>query len=211
MSKKNFFPTTSACKKVCYSAGDFASDAELESCSQEDSDYQDSIVSSQADVMSTHYADDDWSATDVSIGDACIDRAWSMYGEHKKSFYQKYTPLWEAVKGTRHLITDEKYNTILSVLQSKPLKSDSMNMRKFRNIYSLQGNVENFCIAHDGKTVTTFERVFDVILMAHQKLGYARDVKKNKNTVNDDLMFYGVPRVCVKCFIDTCPIVSNNC
>lgn len=110
-----------------------------------------------------------------------------------------------------HLITDEKYNIILSVLRSKLLKTDPMNMRKYRSIYSLQGNIENFCIAHDGKTVTTFERVFHVILMAHQKLGHARDGKKNKNTVNDDLMFYGVPRVCVKCFIETCPIVSTNC
>jgi hypothetical protein len=33
-------------------------------------------------------------------------------------------------------------------------------------------------------------------------------LKKNKNTVNDDLMYYGVPRVCVKCFIETSPIVS---
>jgi hypothetical protein len=59
--------------------------------------------------------------------------------------------------------------------------------------YSLQGNVENYCVARDGKTVTKFERDFDVILMAHQKVGHARDVKKNKNTVNDDLMYYGVP------------------
>jgi len=48
-----------------------------------------------------------------------------------------------------------------------------------------------------------------VILVAHQKVGHVRDVKENKNTVNDDLMYYGVPRrVCVKCFIETCPIVS---
>jgi hypothetical protein len=32
--------------------------------------------------------------------------------------------------------------------------------------YSLQGNVENYYVARDGKTVTTFEWVFDVILVA---------------------------------------------
>jgi hypothetical protein len=44
---------------------------------------------------------------------------------------------------------------------------------------------------------------------AHCKLGHARDVKKNKDAVNNDLMYYGVPRVADKCFVATCPMVSN--
>jgi hypothetical protein len=57
--------------------------------------------------------------------------------------------------------------------------------------------------------VTTFESVFDIIMMVHQKIGHAHDVKKNKDTVNDDLIYYGVPRVAVKCFVDTSPMVSK--
>jgi hypothetical protein len=68
-----------------------------------------------------------------------------------------YTPIWEAAKLTMHLITDEKYAWIQSVLQAKPHKKDTMNMRKVRMTYSLQGNVENYYVARDGKTVTTFE------------------------------------------------------
>jgi len=75
--------------------------------------------------------------------------------------------MWESVKSTTHLIIDKKYNW-----QATPHKKDTMNMRKVRMMYSLQGSIESYCVAHDGKTVTMFERVFDVMLMAHQKLGY---------------------------------------
>jgi hypothetical protein len=40
-------------------------------------------------------------------------------------------------------------------------------------------------------------------------LGHARDVKKNKDTINEDMNYYGVPRVAVKCFVDTCSMVSG--
>ena len=53
-----------------------------------------------------------------------------------------------------------------------------MNLRKVRSIYTLEGNVEKCCIYRDGKIVTTYEAVFDVIRMAHQKIGHARDIKK---------------------------------
>jgi hypothetical protein len=132
-----------------------------------------------------------------------------MYKEHKAAFYRKYTPLYESVKCSTHLITNDKYDWILSILQCQPQKKDPMNVRKARAIYELRGNVEHHCVFRDGKVVTTFERIFDVILQAHQKLGHARDVKKNKDTINEDMNYYGVPRVAVKCFVDTCSMVSG--
>jgi hypothetical protein len=54
-----------------------------------DLDYEGSIASSQADVLSTDYLDGECTVTDVSIGDAYVDSALSMYKEHKKSFYLK--------------------------------------------------------------------------------------------------------------------------
>jgi hypothetical protein len=130
------------------------------------------------------------------------------FEEHKKSFYCKYSAIYEKVKSTSHLIDDLKYSWILGILRAPPSKKDTMHIRKTRQIYSLGGNVENYCITRDGKTVTTYERVFEVLMMAHQKLGHARDIKKNKDAINDDLRYYGVPRSAVKCFVDTCPLVS---
>jgi hypothetical protein len=137
-----------------------------------------------------------------------LEEARSLYEEHKKSFYALYAPMYDSVKTSTHLITDEKYSWILGILQAAPVKQDSMAVRKIWHVYALSGNVERNCVFHDGKKVTTYESVFDVILTAHRKIGHARDVKKNKDTVNDDLKYYGVPRAAVKCFIDTCPIVS---
>jgi len=130
------------------------------------------------------------------------------FEEHKKSFYRKYSAIYEKVKSTSHLIDDLKYSWILGILRAPPSKKDTMHIRKTRQIYSLGGNVENYCITRDGKTVTTYERVFEVLMMAHQKLGHARDIKKNKDAINDDLRYYGVPRSAAKCFVDTCPLVS---
>jgi len=95
------------------------------------------------------------------------------------------------------------------MLQCQPQKKDPMNVRKARAIYELRGNVEHHCVFRDGKVVTTFERIFDVILQAHQKLGRARDMKKNKDTINEDTNYYGVPRVAVKCFVDMCSMLSG--
>ena len=125
------------------------------------------------------------------------------FEEHKKSFYRKYSAIYEKVKSTSHLIDDLKYSWILAILRAPPSKKDTMHIRKTRQIYSLGGNVENYCITRDGKTVTTYERVFEVLMMAHQKLGHARDIKKNKDAINDDLRYYGVRRSAVKCFLLT--------
>jgi hypothetical protein len=56
--------------------------------------------------------------------------------------------------------------------------------------------------------VTTYEEVFEVIQEAHVKLKHARDTRKNKKCINQDLVFNGVPEQAVACYIDTCPTVS---
>jgi len=147
-------------------------------------------------------------ARDEEEGNAPGAGVGSIFEEHKKSFYRKYSAIYEKVKSTSHLIDGLKYSWILAILRAPPSKKDTMHIRKTRQIYSLGGNVENYCITRDGKTVTTYERVFEVLMMAHQKLGHARDIKKNKDAINDDLRYYGVPRSAVKCFVDTCPLVS---
>ncbi len=70
----------------------------------------------------------------------------------------------------------------VGVFRTEPQKKDTMNMCKARHVYMLQGNVESCYLCRDGKTVATFERIFDVLLQVHQKLGHARDVIKNKDT-----------------------------
>jgi hypothetical protein len=190
----------------------------------EDDDYEASNTASGDDNLSSSYEDENGALDDaVSSGDGGDNKtdeigndtgidnseSWRMYNMHKKSFYRLYTPLYEAAKCSTHLINDEKYGWILSVLQADPHRKDPMSVRKVRHVYKLDGNVENSCVSRDGKIVTTFERVFDVIYEAHRKLGHARDIKKNKDTVNDDFNYYGVPRGAVKCFIDSCPMVSQ--
>jgi len=142
----------------------------------DDVDYEESVALSKAEVLSTSYVVEASISSGMNIGDDNIVTPLTLYEEHKTSFYRIYTPMWEAVKSTTHLTTDEKYAWIQSMLEAKPNKKDTMNTRKVRMTYSLQGNVENYCVVCDGKTVTTLEQVFDVMLMAHQKLGHAHDV-----------------------------------
>jgi hypothetical protein len=86
--------------------------------------------------------------------------------------------MFESVKTSTHLITNEKYAHILAMLQAEPSKKDSMATRKIRNVYQSSGNVERHCVFCDGKKVTTFESVFDVILVAHRKIDHVRNIKK---------------------------------
>jgi len=133
-----------------------------------------------------------------------------LYNAHKDSFYRSYTTMYEKVKGTTHLISNETYAYIVSVLTRKPIpKNESMKDRKYRATYKLSGNIEGACLFRGGQTVTTFERVFDVILEAHKKLSHAKCPRRNKLTINRDLNYYGVPQDAVKCFIDCCPMVSD--
>jgi len=166
------FRLISACKsRTRY---DFCSE---ENCSSDDEEYAQSDEDIEDKVLSTSFAGDDHgSVSDES--DEAIAKATSLYEGHKKSFYAAYTPLFESVKTYTHLITDEKYAQILATLQVEPSKKDSMATRKIRKVYQLSGNVERHCVFRDGKKVTTFESVFDVILAAHRKIGHARDIKK---------------------------------
>jgi hypothetical protein len=184
-----------------------------------DEDYKGSDASSEAEELSQSYINEDEELDEETAKVEELEAQLEtdptqsfnafMYKEHKAAFYRKYTPLYESAKCSTHLITNDKYDWILSMLQCQPQKRDPMNVRKARAIYELRGNVEHHCVFRDGKVVTTFERIFDVILQAHQKLGHARDVKKNKDTINEDMNYYGVPRVAVKCFVDTCSMVSG--
>jgi hypothetical protein len=193
----------SACKartRYSFSSTEPANDAE-------DEEYTESIANSDDGLLTASYANENEVTADDDV-DHDSDEAYSLYQAHKKSFYESYTPMYEAVKSSTHLIDDEKYNSVIAILQAVPSKKDTMNTRKIRKVYTLSGNAERHCLYRDGLKVTTFESVFDVILMAHRKIGHARDLKKNKDTLKDDLKYYGIPRADVKCFIETCPIVS---
>jgi hypothetical protein len=109
---------------------DFDDDKVQADSDNNDVDYKDSVASLKAEVLSTSYAGDASFSSEMNIGDDNIVTPLSLYEEHKKSFYCMYTPMWETVKSTTHLITDEKYAWIQSVLQAKPHKKDTMNMRK---------------------------------------------------------------------------------
>jgi hypothetical protein len=126
---------------------------------------------------------------------------------HKRDFYNLYQPYYKRTTNT-HLITDAKYKEILRLLRTKPKTSERGNTRKLRQTYQLEGNVENQCIYRKGKRVTTFERVFDAILEAHSSIGHARDPRKHKDYLRDNLNYFGIPGPAVQMFINTCPTVS---
>jgi hypothetical protein len=122
----------------------------------DDPDYEESVASRNTDYLSSSYIDEEELEDDDNIaGTEAVDKNWSMYDEHKKSFYAMYQPLYESPKSCSHLI--DEYNYILSVLQDPPSNGDPMSIRKIRSTYVLRGNVDNYCIARQGKTVTTYE------------------------------------------------------
>jgi hypothetical protein len=115
--------------------------------------------------LSSSYIDGEELEDDDDIaGTEAVDKNWSMYDEHNKLFYAMYQPLYESAKSCSHLLDDKKYNYILSVLQDPLSKSDPMSIRKIRSTYVLHGIEENYCIARQGKTVTTYKRIFDIII-----------------------------------------------
>jgi hypothetical protein len=156
---------------------DTASDAD-----DDDGDYVAPAELLNDDNLSTSYVNEDDLSEEENTVDEDQPRTYVLYEEHKKAFYQVYTPLYESAKFSTHLITDAKYDWIVGVFRTEPQKKDTMNMCKARHVYMLQGNVESCYLCRDGKTVATFERIFDVLLQVHQKLGHARDVIKNKDT-----------------------------
>jgi hypothetical protein len=82
---------------------------------------------------------------------------------HKSDFYNLYKPYYQKTSNS-HLISDAKYNEILKLLHTKAKTTERGNTRKMHQTYQLACNVENRCLYRKGKVVTTFERVFDVIL-----------------------------------------------
>ena len=106
-------------------------------------------------------------------------------------------------------MTNDQYNTILQIVKRPTGGKFDNRERAYRRKYQLVGNVAGRSLYRDGLVVTTYEQVFDVIHEAHVKLRHARDTRKNKKAINDDLGYYGVPEQAVQCFLDTCPTVSS--
>ncbi len=57
--------------------------------------------------------------------------------------------------------------------------------------------------------VTTFERVFDVILEAYSSIGHSRDFRKHKDYLKDALSYFGIPGPAVQMLINTCSTGST--
>ncbi len=126
---------------------------------------------------------------------------------HKRDFYNLYQPYYQKTSNT-HLISDAKYNEIVKLLCTKAKTTERGNTQKLRQTYQLVSNVENRWLHRKGKVVTTFERVFDVILEAHSSIGHSRDFRKHKDYLKDTLNYFGIPGPAVQMFINTCPTVS---
>jgi hypothetical protein len=127
--------------------------------------------------------------------------------EHRNNFYAMYEPFHNKATNT-HLITVRQYSEIVKILFKPPGSMFDNRERGYRRKYQLQGNVAGRCLYLCGAVVTTYEEVFEVIQEAHVKLKHARDTRKNKKCINQDLVFNGVPEQAVACYIDTCLTVS---
>ena len=125
---------------------------------------------------------------------------------HREAFYKYYNEYYERVKGTTHLITNAKYDEIVSVLQREKVKGESDVAYKYRKYYELRGNVIHRNLYRDGKVVTTYERVFDVIWEAHTSISHLRDPRTHKNLLKET--YFGIPETCIKFFLKCCPVVS---
>jgi hypothetical protein len=127
---------------------------------------------------------------------------------HRVAFYRMYLPLYQKVKCGTHLIDDAKFEELVKLLSNLLPKGATMVERNRRRKYQLVGNIAGHCLYRNGLVVTTVEKVFDVILEAHIKLNHARSNIKNKECIKDQLVYYGVPKTAVQCFVDTCAVVS---
>lgn len=107
-----------------------------------------------------------------------------------------------------HLISDAKYAQILSIVSHPKQNNEALLHYKYRQQYTVDGNIQGQCLYHNNLVVTTFEQVFDVMLEAHSKISHVRDPKTKKKYINDYLGYYGVPREAAKCFVETCPLVT---
>jgi hypothetical protein len=97
---------------------------------------------------------------------------------HKDAFYSAYLPEWEKAKKSSHLISQEKYDEIVTLLRTKCQKKVPARLLKYRSTYPFCGNVQGRCLYRNwnGKltVVPTIENVFDVILEAHAKGGHPK-------------------------------------
>ncbi len=116
-----------------------------------------------------------------------------------------YVPMFRSVKTGTHLITNNKYDMLVNLLQLPLPKGATNTERNYQRKYRLGSNVANRCLYRGDKVVTTLEGVYEVILEAHSKINHARSVATNKRCINDQLGYYGVPKDAVECFVKTCP------
>ncbi len=128
---------------------------------------------------------------------------------HREAFYRMYLPVYHKVKAGTNLINDAKYEELVKLLSNPLPKGASMTDRNNRRKYELVGNIAGHCLYRNGLVVTTVEKVFDVILEAHIRLNHARSSFKNKECIKKQLGYYGVPKTAVKCFVETCSVVSS--
>ena len=83
---------------------------------------------------------------------------------------------------------------IRDIIRTQKGRKEKPIIVKYRRLYSIVGNVEDRCLYRKNKVVTTFEKVFDVILEAHSTISHARNPKSNLSCITDTLGYYGVPR-----------------
>jgi hypothetical protein len=121
--------------------------------------------------------------------------------------YNMYQPYHEKAANT-HLATNKQYAEIVKIVCKAAGSKFDNHERGYQRKYKFQGNVAEHCLYRCGAVLTTYEQVLEVILEVHVKLKHARDIRKNKKCINQDLGFYGVPEQAVQCFIDTCPTES---
>ncbi len=128
----------------------------------------------------------------------------------KDAFYSTYQEKFNKMKNTT-LITKEKYERIVSILleykrlrRRGPYKGPAPKEAvKFSKIYEMRSNIGNRCLYRNNLIVTTYEDVFDVMKAAHVALGHARDIKKNKQRLDQE--YYSIPESCIRKFLDLCP------
>jgi hypothetical protein len=151
-------------------------------CSDDDEEYI--YMMSDHDVDEEHFLPSDIETTDADSSteqdpDDGLHQK-SLLDFHRESFYQSFMPYYNQVRSTTHLLDDKQYEHIKSIVLQPKQKGQTAIMYKYRKIYQLGSNVDGHCLYRNGKVVTTFEKIFDVILEAHKKIGHAADAEKNK-------------------------------
>ena len=113
-----------------------------------------------------------------NVQEDCGRYCYQLQRFHKDAFYSAYLPEWEKAKKSSHLISQEKYDEIVTLLRTKRQKKEPARLLKYRSTYSLCGNVEGRCLYRNwnGKltVVPTIKNVFDIILEAHAKGGHPK-------------------------------------